>query len=289
MNPIENKKNILATTEFLLSSLSPALRKVADYLLAYPKEVTFLSLQEFSQRCNSGQATIMRFCKTIGVSGYSEMKLLLANQLSNKPQSKEELTIEPDISIAEIVDSIFKINIQTLKNTLNIIAAEDCEAACNAILKAQQIVFLALGDAMLPCQYANIRFRRIGLNSFSDFDSDTQLINACNLSKGDVAIAVSHSGNSRHVVEGMKIAHQAGAITICITQKGKSELTKHSDIILFNATTDTTIGKEIVARRIAEQAILEALCMGVISRMRKQAEECMRITSKGLSVNKYKK
>jgi len=34
---------------------------------------------------------------------------------------------------------------------------------------------------------------------------------------------------------------------------------------------------------------LEALCMGVISRMRKQAEECMRITSKGLSVNKYKK
>lgn len=288
MSTPESKINILATTQFLLSSFSSAERKAADYVLANPQEVSAISLQEFSKKSGCGQATIMRFCRTIGVSGYSEMKALLANQLSESPFIKEPISIEPDISMAEIVDNIFKINIITLKKTLEIAAIDSYEAACEAIFKAKRIVFLSLGDAILPCEFANIRFRRIGLTSFVDSDPDMQLINVCNLHKNDVAIAVSHTGNSRHVVEGIRIAKQLGAVTICITQIGKSELTKYCDIKLFNVTTDTTVGKEIIARRIAEQAILEALCMGVISRMRKTAEERMLNTAKGLRVNKIK-
>lgn len=288
MGTIENKRNILATTQFLLSSFSSAERKAADYVLGNPQEVSAMSLQEFSKKCGCGQATIMRFCRTIGVSGYSEMKELLADQLSEYTDTREPISIKPDISMAEIVENIFEINIMTLRRTLDIAAVKDYEAACDAIIRAKRIVFLSLGDAILPCEFANRRFRRIGLTSYVDSDPDMQLINVCNLSKNDVAIAVSHTGSSRHVVEGIKLAKQFGATTICITQMGKSELTKYSDIKLYNVTTDTTAGKEIIARRIAEQAILEALCMGVVSRMRKTAEEKMLITAKGLRVNKLK-
>jgi DNA-binding MurR/RpiR family transcriptional regulator len=280
--------NVIATTKFMYTSMTRAEKKVADYILDQPTEVIGLSLSEIAKRCHSGQATVVRFCKTIGVDGYSDLKLLISNQLQKENHSQTP-DLEPDMSMQDIVKNIFEINILTLKNTLNINLPEEYKKACDTIVRAKSIAFFSLGDAYFPCCYANLLFKRMGLNSCADIDADMQLIDACRLKENDVAIAISHSGNSRQVVDAMKIAKENGAVTICITQKGKSLLTKYSDIIFYNITSDITIGKEIIARRVAEQTILEVLCMGVLSRIRPAATEMLKKTSNVVLVNKIVK
>lgn len=281
-----NVRNILATLEFLLSSLTPAEKRAAKFVLATPKEAVRMPLQKLAKRCECGEATIVRLCKTVGVSGYAEFKSLLAKQLRNPPERDDTLQLPGSYNMGEIVESVFKLNILNLRKTLEVAAIEEYERACNAIVSANKLVFFAIGDAMFPCSYASLRFRRMGYDCYADSDADIQIVNACNMKKGDVAIAISHSGRTKQVVEAMRIAKERGAQTICFTKAGKSELTKYSDIVLYNVTTDTTIDKEVIARRVAEQAMLDAICMGVLQKMKTKSFDKFKEVSENLKVNK---
>ena len=286
MEKKENVRNILATARFLLPSLTPAERRVAEFVLASPKEVTKMSLQKLAKRCECGEATVVRLCRTIGLSGYTQFKRQLAAQLLN-PQAKDEVVqLSVGRGMEEILESVFKLNILNLKKTLEVAAAEEYEKACEAIVKANKICFFAIGDAAFPCSYASLRFRRIGYDCFADSDADIQIVNACNMKKGDVAVAISHSGRTKQVVESMRIAKERGGFTICITKAGKSELTKYSDVVLYNVTTDSTADKEIIARRVAEQAMLDALYMVVLRRKETDSFQKLHEVSESLKVNK---
>jgi DNA-binding MurR/RpiR family transcriptional regulator len=285
LESIGNNKNIIAFVKFMVPTLSNSEKKAAEYLLENTHEVLGLPLKEYAERAGSSQASIIRLCKRIGVSGYSQMKAELSMQMAIQNQISEIEIAKPGNDMATIVSNVLNINIKTLYDTMQLVT-EEYDRAFEAILHAKQICFFALGDAMFPCSFINTKFRRIGYISYADVDPDMQMINACNLKKGDVAIAVSHSGNSRQVVAAMKKAHEKGATTICIIKVDKSELTKYCDIKLFTATSDATEGKEVVARRIAEQAILEALYLGVQKRMEPIASERNKEITAEMLVNK---
>lgn len=280
-----NVRNILATLEFLLPSLTQAEKRAAKYILSSPKEMVKLPLSKMAKRCECGEATVVRLCKTIGVSGYTELKQTLSRQLSMPAEQNDVLQMS-NRDMGAIIENAFKLNIINLKKTLEVAAVEEYEEACNVIAKARKLVFFAIGDAMFPCSYASLRFRRIGYDCYADSDADVQIINASNMGEADVAIAISHSGRTKQVVEAMRIAKEKGAKTICFTKVGKSELTKYSDIVLYNVTIDTTIDKEVIGRRVAEQAMLDAIYMGVLQKMKTNSFDKFQKVSENLKVNK---
>ena len=87
-------------------------------------------------------------------------------------------------------------------------------------------------------------------------------------------------------MQAMKIAREAGATTICITKMGKSPLLKYTDINLFIATDDLTVGKDIVSRRVADQAIIDALYLGVLTKSTQDRAAWIRKTQKAIDNNK---
>ena len=96
-----------------------------------------------------------------------------------------------------------------------------------------------------------------------------QLMTAGNLTSEDVALAVSYEGRSRNVVEAMKIAKERGAVTISITKMNKSPLLRYTDISLFTAVNDLTVGRDKVTRRVSDQFILDALYLGYTTKINK--------------------
>ncbi|HEY8391794.1 MAG TPA: MurR/RpiR family transcriptional regulator [Capillibacterium sp.] len=282
---IKNPHETLVKTRFLLPSLTKAEKKVAVLLLEKPALVLELTLAELAKEAGSSQASVLRFCQKLGLEGFSELKLHLSKELSVKQPSLAGEELSLDDSFVEIMEKVFLINIQTLKDTLAL-NARNCEEALNALLSASRIVFFGMGDAIIPCSFADIKFKRLGINSQVLCDPDLQLTVASLLEPNDVAIAVSHSGRSRTIVEAMRLAKERKATTISITKYEKSPLTKVSDITIFTATVDTTLGKEIIARRVAEQAILESLYLGLLAKKRQQYQENLRITAEAIKFNK---
>lgn len=285
MKSYETPRNIFTTIRFHLPTLSRVEKQIADYILENPKETASLPLAETAKRCGCGEASVVRFCRLMGCGSFTEMKQLLSSQ-EDTDAGTQELRIENGESIRELADSICDLYTETIHRTMELNPAQQFETAVRHIAGAGSIYFFGIGDALVPCECGYYRFRRIGFPCFFDADADMQMIHAANIRNGDVAVAISHSGMTRHVVEAVKAARRAGAYVIGITQSSRSPFEKYCDLVFYNAVSDITIGKTIVAHRLAESTIIEILYAGVVSLMPEKAKQMLLVSSEIMKVNK---
>ena len=68
--------DLMLQIESAYDKLTPAARKVADYLRSHCDEAQYLSITELAQACEVAEATVFRFCRALGFSGYNDLKLV---------------------------------------------------------------------------------------------------------------------------------------------------------------------------------------------------------------------
>ena len=275
---------IMVRIRVQLPSLPRAEKVVAEALMETPDAIANFTLAGLAKETGSSDASIIRFCKRLGYHGYTDFRtafLATMSEDSNQVDEIEDLSSQD--SMSDILKKLFQSNIQTLTDKMSLVDS-NYEDALNAMEHAESIHFFGVGDAYVVCLLAHMKLSRMGVRGSAYSDVVLQLNAAANLKPGDVAFAISYEGRSRNVVEAMKIAREKGAKTICITKMNKSPLIKVSDIILYISTNDLTVGREKVARRVADQAIVDALIVGLTirkgSRCNKQIKMVRSITDR---------
>ena len=267
----------------LAPTLTHAQRIIAEALIENPEAIERMTLAEISRESGTSEASVVRFCRSLGYGGYTEMKEAFC--LANQKNADSLINIDMHDSMEVILNKLYKNNIEVLSETLAI-EENDYEGAIAALLNAKSIHFFAVGDAYMAANLAYMRFKRIGVECSAEQDIMLQMITASNLTKEDVAIAVSYEGRSRNVVDAMKIAKERGATTIGITRRQKSPLSEYTDIKLLVSAKDLTFGRDKVTRRISDQFILEALYLGYKSRLDRKVQEKIRYTQLAIDTNK---
>ena len=91
------KSNPYAAIQSKYESFPKVSRRIADFILENPERVCSISIQQMARELDIAESSIIRFCKQIDCSGFSEMKLLLAKYA---PQSIH--TIFEDLSDYDI-------------------------------------------------------------------------------------------------------------------------------------------------------------------------------------------
>lgn len=88
-----------------MNTLSESERKVADYILANPKEVISQTIMVSANKAGTSTAAITRLCKSLGLKNFSELKILLA-----KDVFINEVDINPNIDMksdeSELISTI---------------------------------------------------------------------------------------------------------------------------------------------------------------------------------------
>lgn len=278
---------ILVRIRFLLPTLPRAEKLVAQALIENPEALLRFTLADLARETGSSDASVIRFCRRMGYSGYTELKQDIMDALVEGDEVFSEEVSEND-SMNEILKKVFQSNIQTLTDTLSLASSGNYQSALEAFLKAKSIHFFGVGDAAAVCQLAYMKFTRLGIPGSAHSDVMLQMMAAGSLSKDDVAFAVSYEGRSRTIVDAMSIAKSLGATTICITKMNKSPLLKVTDIPLFTAVSDLTVGRDRVTRRVADQAIMDALYLGVLSKSGKDYSKYIKKQQKAIDSNKMK-
>ncbi len=279
---------LIVKIRFLIPTLSRAEKAIAQAILDNPEAVPEMNLANIARESGSSEASVIRFCRHMGFNGYSAMKQAFAVALAEGTEIQEE-GIDTSDDMATILKKVFQSNVQTLNDTLILANENKYNEALDALLNANSIHFLGAGDAQAVCQLAYMKFSRLGIPCTAHSDVMLQLVTAGNMKPGDTAIAISYEGRSKNVVQAMKIAKQAGAKTISITKMNKSPLLKYTDISLFIAISDLTIGRDKVTRRVADQFIMDALYLGYITKKKiDYSKHLMKIQS-AIDCNKIKK
>lgn len=275
---------IMVRIRFQLPSLPRAEKAVAEALLENPEAIINMTLANLARETGSSDASIIRFCKRMGYHGYSDFRqALLTMENDGNEAQQEKIDLQDDMPT--ILKKVFQSNMQTLTDTLSLVTS-NYEKALNAMANAKSIHFFGVGDAFAVCQFSHMKTLRMKISGSAYSDVMCQLLTAANLGPGDIAFAVSYEGRSRNVIEAMRVAKAKGATTICITKMNKSPLLRVTDIPLFISTSDLTYGREKVTRRVADQAILDALFVGLAIRKGKDYRRSMKDIQEAIDRNK---
>lgn len=279
-------ESILLKIKDLYGEMGHSERKIADWVILNFQEIIGLSISELAVRCDCGEATIVRFSRRLGLSGYQELKLKIAQESANTAAGGV-LGIEPDDTCFDIFNKRIREIAVALENTKTVLSSEQIERAAKAIQTARRIVVFGLGNSASVAVDAQHKFLRAGLDAVAYCDNHMQAIAASHLHKGDVAIGISHSGASIDVVDALKTARETGATTICITNFGNSPINEHSDIVLNTRSDETKYSILAMSSRIAQLAIFDALYTYIVMHTNKAAVKAIKETETALLSKKY--
>ncbi len=279
-------ESILLKIKSLYKEMGHSEKKIADWITANFQEIIGLSISELAIKCECGEATIVRFSRRLGLSGYQDLKLKIAQESANTV-SGGILGIESSDRCYDIFNKRIRDIAIALENTKTVLNADEIEKAANIIKDAKRIVIFGLGNSASVAVDAQHKFLRAGLDAIAYCDNHMQAIAASHLHKGDVAIGVSHSGSSIDVVDALKTARETGATTICITNFGESPINEYSDVILNTRSDETKYSILAMSSRIAQLAIFDAIYTYIVMHSNKAAVRAIKDAENALHSKKY--
>lgn len=263
-------------------ALRPAEKRVAQVILSNPREAVHYSITQLAEKAEVSDATVVKFCKRLGYKGYQEFKIMLAQDVAVKPQLIHG-AVEPGNDVQTIKEKIFQANISALQETAQVLETEALERAVQALANAGEIHFYGVGASGIVALDAEQKFSRIGLRTSAFLDTHLQIARAVHLREGDVAVCLSFSGETVEIVEALRAAKQAGALTIAITSFSGSTLAREADVLLLTSTQQNLFRSGAIASRLTQLSTIDVLFIAVALVDHERAQEAIEKTRAILS------
>ena len=256
------KRDIILEIKSCYNQLTKAEKKVADFVLANPKDVLFMSITDLADACKVGDTSVFRFCKTMKLKGYQEFRMILSLSINKGQNDMEQYTgnnISVNDTFEELAKKVLNTNINALMETYSLIKEEDVDNAINMLHEARMIYFFGVGASMLTAMKAMNKFLRIENKVFCIPDSHMQAMVASTMTSEDVAVLFSYSGATKDTIHVAKLAKKAGARVICITRFVKSPLSSYADITLLSGANEGPLQGGSTSAEISQLFLVDLL------------------------------
>src|SRR5699024_7576410 len=225
-----------------------------------PNDVMYMSITEVAEASDVGESSIFRFCKSIDLKGYQELKIKLAHTVQ---QGNHTSYVSNDISMQdstmELADKLLKLNQGVLEETYHMVNEQDIVRAAELFKEAKHIRFFGVGASLLTAMEAKAKFMRITNKTECSMDSHLQVMAASLMTENDVGVFISYSGSTIDTIESARIASGKGATVISITQFMKSPLTSYADIVLLTGATEGPLQGGSLSAKISQLYMLDLL------------------------------
>ena len=281
--PVENALNRI---RIALPNLAKGARRIADHVLAEPEAVVGMSVTELSEAVGVSEGSIINFCRAIGLSGFQHLKLSLAREVVQPVQFiHEDVSREDDMDT--ICRKVFHSGIQALRDSLSVLDPHTLGRAVEAIRTARRVEIYGIGSSAPIAEDTHYRMLRIGLDARVVTDSHVQAISASRCDADVAALTISHSGATHETVAATRLAREAGARTIVITNFARSPIQAYADIVLFTMARETRFRTEAMTSRIAQLCVIDALIAALALADYERSTTALRETFDVLSIKRF--
>jgi len=254
------------------NNLRKSEKRVAEFVQKHLDEVVLLTTQGLADRCDTSDATVIRFCRSLGYNTFNEFKTALVPELLQSGESilkgigekKEPQKIKETFlhNLHQQIDSsVLNQSFSTIKSV------------AKQIIKAKRIIILGMGGAAGVAYILNDSLGGLGI--YSNYINDRSIIQNIipTLTSSDVVIGISHSGETEEIVSAIKVAHEYGSVTIALTNFSPSPLTNHSKYILLTSVPNNLLGSFSCQSRISQLTLLELVLIEIKKQLSNALEE----------------
>lgn len=273
---------VQSTIEATIATLSPSLARVAGAVREDPSLVLDKTISELAEQCGTSVASVVRFCRAIGLSGYAQLRMALATELGKESAQFSTGAFGADIaaedSLAAAASKIAQLEILAIEETIARLDYAALERAVDLLDGSERILLYGVGASQFVAQDLGHKLLRIGRPAFTLNDPHEARAAAALPSPGTVAVGFSHLGETHETVEFLDVARGAGARTAGLTSAKTSTLAELVDVALFTEVRETMFRAGAMVSRIAQLAVVDCLFTGVAQRRYDETVEALRVT-----------
>lgn len=258
---MSGNKDIFYSIHKLYDTFTKSEKKVADFIMQTPEKVLYTSITDLAEMCGVGDTTVFRFCKTLKLNGYQDLKMTLAQAVAGKEGKADAIVgeINANDDVAAIAKKALATSISALEETCGLIDSAAIKTASDLIASAKQIHFFGMGSSGVTAMEAKQKFMRILPNVNYVADSHMQLMAASLMDSSDVAVVFSYSGSTKDIIELLKIIKRNGSKIICITKFAKSQIAGLSDVVLLCGSNEGPLQGGALSTTFAQLYLLDVL------------------------------
>ncbi len=282
------EESVLTRIRSMLPDLPAALQRVGEQVLSAPAVVARATILETAERTGTSAATVTRFCRALGLPGYADLRLAMAEETGRSSavagwEIDIGREISPDDSLDRVLSLITTADIRAIQETAAGLDLAEISRAADAIARAGRVEVYGIGGSALVAGEMQLCLHRIGIPTWSWSDVHSGLTSAVLLGPDDVAIAVSHSGATYETVEMLSAAGNNGTTTVALTSFPNSPLAEVADIVLTTAIHETTYRPDALAARHPQLVVLDLIYVAVAQRRSATTSTALRATAEAVS------
>lgn len=259
---MNGRGKILDTIGALQNSLTKTEKKIAATILSQPHLLSQCSLSEVAAHLDVGEATFIRFCRTLGFKGYTDFKLDLAVELATQEKENYSL-LDTDVSESDTPREIalkLRTNLDNvIAETINLLDFEELENVVELIREANRLFLFGVGSSGITAEDMKYKLMRIGYQTDAVTNIHFMYMQAALLKEGDVVIGISHSGYSEETIRALRIAKENGAKTVALTHNLRSPITEIADFVLINGNRQGYMQSDSIGTKMAQLFVLDLL------------------------------
>lgn len=244
--------------EEIMMKYSDARHAVGEFIIKEQDNIYRYTVGEIAERTYTSKATVVRFAKAMGYDGWKEFMKDYIEEVQYRKSHENEIDYNFPFSekdeLPDVLDKMEELQIETIRETRDLIQTDIMNQAAERIVKAKNIVIFSRS----PNNYYAGAFARklcsIGYLARTALSGESGLISAA-LGKEDCAIIISYSGNNptTEPVDKIKRLKANHVPMIGITSGGENYIRKQVDCVL------TMVSRERLYTKIANYSTEESL------------------------------
>ncbi|AZV42460.1 MurR/RpiR family transcriptional regulator [Peribacillus asahii] len=264
--------NLKALIQEKYNELSNGQKKVAAHLLENSKDFAVNSASEIGVTVGVSETTVIRFCYSIGLSGFSELQKMVREQLlfnesslGNYVSGKLKLAEQPNF-FAQAMEQ----DRQCIQETINHMSEKDFDIAVQKLVDAKRIYISGLRGSFSAANWLTFTLGLVRKNvEILRPETNDLLYTLSEMDHQSILISISFHRYLKETIKIAELAKKQGAFIIGISDSPLAPIRDYSDL-LFQIYSN---GKSTIDAGPALFSFLNALVAGVSVKDRERFEK----------------
>ena len=246
------------------NTLSESQKVVADYIMENPEQVIANTLSDTAYACSVSEPTVLRFLRKIDFTSYQLFKINLAKELSENTSEEvyEDVTFQD--TTEQIMDKIIQSTINSIHDSREVLSGETISRVVDKIISAKKVLIVGVGASGCVASDLYHKLLKLRINTVCSNDPHISNILSINLDKEDLLIVISHSGESREILDAVSLAKEQSCEICAITSYEKSTLANRADYVFCSSSLETKFRSDAMTSRIIQIVIIDIIYVCII-------------------------
>ncbi|WP_088810481.1 MULTISPECIES: MurR/RpiR family transcriptional regulator [Listeria] len=211
-------------------------KTIATFILKNTDKMELLTIQELAKRTFSSHATIIRFTRKLGLSGFKEFKIALVKEIQGREFSPAD--VDPNTpfkegdSLSTISREIMELTQQTVSESFHLLDEAKLAKAARRLHGAERIFLFAVGDSQIRAESFQNKLWKINRYTFLATKRAEWAVHTANMTERDCAVFVSYDAKSKLDLAAAKFLKERAVPIILLTSHTTSELSRLADICI---------------------------------------------------------